>query len=99
MAQGDASSVIIRLTFPGRTRSTLLYFCAVQPSFAGTTLACILPTSFRFSSSSRFCQQPPVTPLCIPFCVCRYRVLSRRPPSRAISVVPRLGLIYLLQPF
>lgn len=26
------SSVITRLTFPGRTRSTLLYFCAVQPS-------------------------------------------------------------------
>jgi hypothetical protein len=42
-------SVIIRLTFPGRTRSTLLYFCAVQPSLQSQHWLAFYSGLFLFS--------------------------------------------------
>jgi len=56
-------SVIIRLTFPGRTRSTLLYFCAVQPSLQSQHWLAFYVGLFLFSYFSH--PRPPSNPLCI----------------------------------
>jgi len=55
-------SVIIRLTFPGRTRSTLLYFCAVQPSLQSQHWLAFYSGLFPFPTSLVLILQPIVCP-------------------------------------